>query len=95
MTVQKRAERSDKKHRLHPYLKTETHLRLTKLHLAIRTQKNISIHDLAEEILDMAMESVEIITWLQNKHRVPLDHPMRVSKDHHMGKSSLKHLYEL
>ncbi|KKX53279.1 MULTISPECIES: hypothetical protein [Brevibacillus] len=95
MLLKKRAERSDKKHRLHPYLKTETFNRLSKVHLAIRTQKNVSIHDIAEDILDMAMESAEVITWLQNRYGVPADHPMRVSKSTHMGKSSLKHLYEL
>lgn len=95
MSSQKRAERSDKKFRLYPYLKNETHHRLAKVCLAIRTQKNVSIHDLAEDILDMAMESGEVVAWLQNKYRVPADHPMRVSKSTSMGKSTLKHLYEL
>ncbi|MBM7592226.1 hypothetical protein [Brevibacillus fulvus] len=94
MATQKRAERSDKKKRIYPYLTDDSHTRLDKLRQAINSQKSVSIHDIAEELLDICTQSPEVISWIQNKYGVPADHPMRVIRVTEMGKSVLRHLYE-
>lgn len=94
MTLRKRNERSDKKHRIYPYLSKETFDRLNKIRLALNTQKAVSIHDIAEELLDVCTQSPEVITWLQNKYNVPMEHPMRLVRVNQMGKSVFMHLYE-
>lgn len=94
MLNRKRAERSDKKHRIYPYLSDETFARLDKIRQAINSQKAVSIHDLAEDFLDVCVRMPEMINWIQDKYGVPGDHPMRVFRVNEMGKSSLKHMYE-
>lgn len=91
----KRAERSDKKKRIHPYLDHDTYDRLEKLRQSINSQhKALSIHDIAEDILEACTQAPEIIGWLMKKYRVPDDHPMRAVRVTERGKTMIKHFYE-
>lgn len=91
-----RDERSDKKMRLYPYVDKETTGKnLKMIHTAISQFTNISIHDMAEEALTVLAMSEDFIEWIQDKHKVPRDHPLRVKPIKIGGKVAyLKHLYE-
>lgn len=95
MQTQKRAERSDKKKRIHPYLELDTHARLEKIRQSVNSQnQSISIHDIAEDLLDACTQSPEVIGWLMTKYKVPHDHPMRAVRVTERGKNVIKHLFE-
>lgn len=95
MAFTKRAERSDKKERIYPYLSRDTYSNLEKLCQSVNTQdRSVSIHDICEDILDVCVQSPEIIDWLMRKYRVPMDHPMRAVFYCDAGKSGIKHFYE-
>jgi len=91
-----RDERSDKKMRLYPYVdKSTTGKNLKMLQVALSTQVDISVHDIAEEILEVVSKSPDFINWIQDKYKVPKDHPFRVMPIHVNGKVAyLKHFFE-
>ncbi|MBW5471552.1 hypothetical protein ABEX29_01115 [Brevibacillus porteri] len=95
MQTKQRAERSDKKKRIHPYLDHDTYSHLDKIRQSVNTQKKaISIHDIAEDILEACVQAPEIIGWLMKKYGVPSDHPMYAVKVKENGKHVIKHLFE-
>lgn len=73
-----RTERSDKKKRIYPYLRKSTAENLELIRQAVNTQKEVSIHDLAEDFLDVVTMTPAFINWIQDKYKVPGDHPLRV-----------------
>jgi len=92
--VKKRSERSDKKLRIYPYLKSDTFNRLEIIRQAVNVMQPVSIHDLAEDILDIALNMPEFVTWLQNKYKVPADHPLRIVPVKSNGMVTLHRLFE-
>lgn len=91
-----RAERSDKKMRLYPYVDQETTGKnLKMIHTAVSQFTDISIHDMTEEALDVLALSADFIEWIQDKYKVPQDHPLRVKPIYVNGKVAyLKHLFD-
>ncbi|MFF0828770.1 hypothetical protein ACFYU8_17800 [Brevibacillus sp. NPDC003359] len=95
MQRQKRAERSDKKMRIHPYLDRATFERLDKIRQSVNTQKkSVSIHDLAEDLIDLCTQTPEVIKWIMRRYDVPSDHPMYAIRFSENGTNVIKHLFE-
>lgn len=90
----KRKERSDKKIRIYPYLKQSTHEKLELLRQAVNLNKTVSIHDIAEELLDVCMNMPEFVNWIQNKYKVPGDHPLRIVPIMENGKQRFVRLFD-
>ncbi|TPG93488.1 hypothetical protein EEL32_00055 (plasmid) [Brevibacillus laterosporus] len=94
MQTKVRTERSDKKVRIYPYLKKSTHQKLELLRQSVNINKAVSIHDLAEDLLDVCIEFPEFINWIQDKYSVPGDHPLRIICVKDNGQKKLIRMFE-
>lgn len=74
MSGVERKERKDKKKRIFPYLKHETYRRLNRLSKSC----DVSVHELAADLLDATVNTPAFINWIQDKHKVAADDPLRV-----------------
>lgn len=69
-----RKERVDKKKRIYPYLWLETYKKLNRLAKAC----DVSVHELATDAINIAVNNPAFIVWAQDRYMVPGDDPLRV-----------------
>jgi len=74
MFLGNRKERSDKKKRIYPYLKHETYRRLNR----ISKPCDVSVHEIAADFLNAAVNTPAFVNWIQDKYKVAGDDPLRV-----------------
>lgn len=69
-----RKERVDKKKRIYPYLRLEAYKKLNRLAKAC----DVSVHELATDAINIAVNNPAFIVWAQQKYQVAADDSLRV-----------------
>ncbi len=65
---------SDKKERIQSYVDSDTYNKLALLSSPCKT----TVHKLAYDFLKYAVNHPDFVLWIQDKYKVPKDHPFRL-----------------